>query len=248
MKNQHFGDVNDYRKYGLLKVLSGGGAISTGVCWMLTPSDGRSDGQMLHYLKYPKRWRHLDPELFDHLRKSVLEDGERDVRRMEAPGVLPQTSFFPQLLEDKADARRTYFTEMLEGFRNVDLIFFDPDNGFEVQSVPYGRKNANKYLYWREFTDTYAAGHSILVYQHFARINRTSFVQRMAGRMQEETGNLNVYAFITPHVVFLLAPRPEHLARLHRQTQLVPTLWGEQITLFQPFTQSAATEPPPEIF
>ncbi|CAA9432540.1 MAG: hypothetical protein AVDCRST_MAG37-733 [uncultured Rubrobacteraceae bacterium] len=50
MKNQYFGDVSDYRKYGLLRVLSSEGEISTGVCWMLTPSDGRTDGRKLEYL------------------------------------------------------------------------------------------------------------------------------------------------------------------------------------------------------
>jgi hypothetical protein len=35
VKNQYFGDVNDYRKYGLLRVLTNGGEIKTFVCWML---------------------------------------------------------------------------------------------------------------------------------------------------------------------------------------------------------------------
>jgi len=33
MKNQYFGDINDYRKYGLLRTLTGG-QIKTAVCWM----------------------------------------------------------------------------------------------------------------------------------------------------------------------------------------------------------------------
>ena len=39
MKNQYFGDINDYRKYGLLRILSTYGPIKTAVCWMLTPDD-----------------------------------------------------------------------------------------------------------------------------------------------------------------------------------------------------------------
>jgi hypothetical protein len=46
MKNQYFGDVNDYRKYGLLRSLTAGGRITTTVCWMLTPDDGRPDGRL----------------------------------------------------------------------------------------------------------------------------------------------------------------------------------------------------------
>lgn len=245
MKDQYFGDINDYRKYGLLRTLSGAGEIGTGICWMLTPSDGRTDGQMLRYLEQPGRWRHLDPELFDHLQRCVIADGERDVRRMDGP-VLPRTSFYSQLLEDKADARQRYFAEMLAHFRDVDLIFFDPDNGFEVLSRPLGRKNSNKHLYWHEFAETYAAGHSVLVYQHFVRENRIGFVRRVAERMRVETNAPNIYAFVTSHVVFLLAPRPEHLAHLDRQASLVPVTWEEQIRLLQPFKENTSTEPPPE--
>ena len=41
MKNQYFGDVNDYRKYGLLRVLQREANLRCVVAWMLTPDDGR---------------------------------------------------------------------------------------------------------------------------------------------------------------------------------------------------------------
>ncbi len=51
MKHQYFGDINDYRKYGLLRQLSNFGQIATSVCWMLTPdAPGNVDGQKLAYL------------------------------------------------------------------------------------------------------------------------------------------------------------------------------------------------------
>ncbi len=57
------------------------------------------------------------------------------------------------------EERRRYFRRMLDLFREADLIFFDPDNGFEVRSKPIGRRDSSKYLYWHELTATYAAGH-----------------------------------------------------------------------------------------
>jgi DNA helicase II / ATP-dependent DNA helicase PcrA len=42
VKDQYFGDVNDYIKYGLLRCLSRAG-IGVGVCWMLTPNDQGTD-------------------------------------------------------------------------------------------------------------------------------------------------------------------------------------------------------------
>jgi hypothetical protein len=45
MKNQYFGDVNDYRKYGLLRALQSTWNGSLLVAWMLTPDDGGRDGR-----------------------------------------------------------------------------------------------------------------------------------------------------------------------------------------------------------
>ena len=47
MKNQYFGDITDYRKYGILRVLESAG-IKTGVCWMLTPPNNKH-GNLTHY-------------------------------------------------------------------------------------------------------------------------------------------------------------------------------------------------------
>jgi hypothetical protein len=46
MKDQYFGDVNDYLKYGLLRCFAEAG-WRVGVCWMLTPDDGGRDGGSL---------------------------------------------------------------------------------------------------------------------------------------------------------------------------------------------------------
>ena len=40
MKNQYFGDINDYRKYGLLRLIAKKTGLKIGICWMLTPDDG----------------------------------------------------------------------------------------------------------------------------------------------------------------------------------------------------------------
>jgi hypothetical protein len=38
-KSQYYGDINDYRKYGLLRIRSGVGALRTAACWRLTEDD-----------------------------------------------------------------------------------------------------------------------------------------------------------------------------------------------------------------
>jgi hypothetical protein len=62
MKDQYFGDVNDYRKYGLLRALAGVSGLPLGICWMLTARDGRSDGEFRRYLDQAIRCRRHDPQ------------------------------------------------------------------------------------------------------------------------------------------------------------------------------------------
>jgi len=97
MKNQYFGDVNDYQKYGLLRILSGYGTLKTGVCWMLTANDERSDGEFVNYLDSPLKWRGFDPELYDSLSRAVKIDKKRQVDQAEIQGILPNTIFFEKL-------------------------------------------------------------------------------------------------------------------------------------------------------
>jgi len=176
MKNQYFGDINDYRKYGLLRILSGKGTTRTGVCWMLTLDDGRTDGRFVQYLEDPEKWRKYDPDLFDTLKRSLKTHPGRNVREAETADIIPSAMYFTDLLSDNRDGCRWYFDEMLDIFSGVDLVFFDPDNGIEVKSVRCGRKNASKYVYWDELSRVFKAGYSILVYQHFIREKRDLFI------------------------------------------------------------------------
>ena len=142
MKNQYFGDINDYRKYGLLRCLSGQGAMRTAVCWMLTADDDRGDGGRIGYLRNPSKWRAYDPPLFDSLAQCLSRPGNRGVAWAATSGILPRATFYPQLLTDAAAERPHYFKKFLSAARGCDLVFFDPDNGLDVPSTPYGRSGS----------------------------------------------------------------------------------------------------------
>jgi hypothetical protein len=138
MKDQYFGDENDFRKYGLLRTLVAEQAMRLGVCWMLTESDGRSCGNRLRYLAHPCKYRGHDPMLFDWLRDVVEVDQERRAGKIEQSGLLEGAVFQSGLLTDQAGERAEYFKECSARFRGCDLVFFDPDNGFEVASRTVG--------------------------------------------------------------------------------------------------------------
>jgi hypothetical protein len=227
MKNQYVTDINDYRKYGLLRALSSNGAMRVGVCWMLTPDDNRADGQFTQYLKSPERWKQYDPPLFDLLARIL--DNERHIKRIEHDGVLQNAIYKCDLLSDIPERRNRYFEDMHERFQGVDLIFFDPDNGLEIKSRPYGSKNSSKFLYWRELTHAFNAGKSILVYQHFIREKREHFIARLSSELMRRLEVRSVFSFRTPHVVFFLVSQPEHVSHFNERIAVVEDHWHKQI-------------------
>lgn len=208
MKNQYVGDINDYHKYGMLRCLSRCAGWHTLVAWMLTPDDGRSDGRHTAYLRAPGKWRDHDPVLFDALYELVAGSGRRSVRALQARGILPDTRFYGRRLADEPSARQRYFARLWAQARGAELIFFDPDNGLAVRSVPYGRRGASRYLYPQELNTAFARGHSLLVYQHFPRVAREAFIRCCTGRIFAGTGARELYALQTPRVVFFLVPQP----------------------------------------
>jgi hypothetical protein len=106
-----------------------------------------------------------------------------------------------------------FCSRSMAAFADRDLVFFDPDNGLEVKSGK-GQKRS-KYVLLNEVADHYGAGRSVLFYQHHGKtLPRKAFVEGKAAKLRAVLSNASVSAFDTPHVVFLLAGRPEHARRV----------------------------------
>jgi hypothetical protein len=223
MKEQYVGDINDYRKYALLRVLAGEGETTIGVCWMLTPPDGRSDGNKIDYLQCPEDSAQFDPPLFKLLSSVTTKPDRR--RLIEKSGILPRATFFNRPLSDAFDERHRYFEEAGATLANCDLVFFDPDNGIEVQGTPKGRKDSARYIYWDEIATFYGVGQSILVYQHYSRKKREDFINRLGAHFLDAAPDATLWAFRTAHVVFLLAVHPRHRESLSMQATQAENRW-----------------------
>lgn len=229
MKNQYFGDINDYKKYGLLRCLSESTNLTVAVAWMLTPDDSSTDGKFIRYLNEPKKWRHNDPELFDRLNSVFNKDKKRHVGLAKKFNFIPAAKYFDKLVPDDATQRSSWFKKLLTFTEQSDLVFLDPDNGLEVKSRPYGKSKSSKYLYWEELEALWGMGKSLLVYQHFAREKRPAFIQRMLSVLHKRTPSSLVCAFSTANVVFLLALQPEHQKYYKAIRQSVNQRWGKEI-------------------
>src|SRR5664279_1645410 len=109
MKDQYFGDVNDFRKYALLRSLVIPDCLRLGVCWMLTDKDLRRDGSRLAYLAKHSTYRDSDPALFDWLKQVVDVEQDRRTARIEESALLGSACFQSDLLTDHESERRAYF-------------------------------------------------------------------------------------------------------------------------------------------
>ncbi len=229
MKNQYFGDINDYRKYGLIRYLTDFGRLTAAVCWMLTPNDGRTDGRFTTYLEEPDKWRHFDPPLYDTLKEIVISQNRRSVLLAEKMNVIPSAKYYDAIITDLSLDRLSYFESFADFSRSYGLIFFDPDNGIEVKSKKYGCKDSSKYLYWNELEQFFGNNHSILIYQHFRREKRATFIEKMAQKMRARTGVGTVYAFCTSNVVLFLLVQSKHQDFFERQVSRLSEVWVAQI-------------------
>src|SRR5947209_8850700 len=232
MKHQYFGDVNDYRKYGLLRSLVSAPRFSLGVSWLLTPDDGSTDGKFRNYLHDVARFRHYDPTLFDALSRLRDPSITRSVANVEAWNLLPGARYFSEPVPDDGAGRVLHSNRALSALEGADLIFFDPDNGIEVKSVRFGARGSSKYVYWRELADAYNRGSSVIVYQHFQRTPRDQFLMNLARKLSNWLLGASVRTYRTAHAAFLLASQPRHESLLRDSDDILASTWRDQISPF----------------
>jgi hypothetical protein len=218
MKVQYFGNVNDYGKFVLLRLLSEVGKFEIGVCWMLTKADSSGNYGNRSYLRQPDRWRSYAPSVFDALATVPPKPTIEDLRRVEDEALIPRATFFNEDMLEGLAKREAYQQACMKAFEARDLTFFDPDQGLELKSTAKGDNGSDKYAYLDEIAEHYQAGRSILLYQHFQHVSREPFIRDTAHRLRSTLAGSTIWSFKAPHVVFLLAARADHVARAKKVT------------------------------
>jgi hypothetical protein len=227
MKQQYFGDVNDYVKYGLLRCFSAAG-LRVGVCWMMTPEDGRSDGNKTSYLGRPEEWAGHDGELFAAL-QTLTREQDKSVAHFEQSNLLLNALFYDALVPDATAVRNVWFQQALAKLGDSELIFFDPDNGIEVSSKPAGRKDSSKYVLWAELERTWQTGKALLIFQHFPRISRDVYISSQVGLLRGRLAGAKVETLSSANVLFLLAYRSEHDSRVQTALEFLQQRWAQRV-------------------
>jgi hypothetical protein len=184
MQNRYVGDIGDFGKYALLRHLCGWNkcqSIRLAVVWCLFPDETfNNDGKHITYLR-DSEFAKLDPELHSAL-NSIVSLGLRNISNIAEFGCLPpSTVFFTQPVWVPEDTRAgpterirhrdAWLHECLRQTQSCELVFFDPDNGLEIPSVPKHHPRAGKYIYWDELVPFWERGDTLLIYHH---LNRTA--------------------------------------------------------------------------
>lgn len=196
MKNQYFGDIGDYGKYALLRALIKD--YTLGVNWYLTKDDNRTDGRFTEYLDADSNT--LDDELFQMLKKTIRPNKDviyenRRVSFIENSTLLSGTTFFSEMLDFSGISlnkthrelyRKSWVDRSLTVLGNQDIMFLDPDNGLEINSVPQTRKNGVKYVAYNEACRYYEQARvALIIYNHRDRKPEEDYVKRFT-RLYED--------------------------------------------------------------
>lgn len=167
MQEKYLGDSHDYVKYALLRHLHRQLGVRIGVNWYLAaPSidlPSNNDGQKRHHLKGGV-WERWDNELFNR-NKVFNNEAKRVLRSVQKYGLLPDnTMYFEETIP--AIGREAWHERGIKELHSADLVFLDPDNGFEVKSAK--PRALPKYALYEEAIAYHQAGKIVVAIQ-FAR-------------------------------------------------------------------------------
>ncbi len=255
VQDRYVGDVGDFGKYGMLKALCSGD-LSLGVVWYLYPDEEQNgDGGQVGYLNPApgnvRRFRDCDPALYDALGE-IVRDGERRVASVRQRGVLHKgTTFYeaplsfrgmpaigPAARRDRLGHREAWVRGALEATRDCDVVFADPDNGFEPKAIQRHHRRGPKYSYFDELAPYLARGQSLVVYHHlhFGASTKTQVRERLA-QVGERLGETFALRYRPGAArAFFVVPSDGHRETLTERAQRLAQdpCWGKHFTLVEP--------------
>ena len=261
MQNRYVGDLGDFGKFGLLRVICSSGEVpgvsplSLGVVWYLVPDEGHNDdGRFVDYLDLSatnqERFRACDSFLYDALRRIVLS-GARNVATIQGGNVLPSgTRFYSDFLTfgdlrggsaevrgRRAKRRTTWLYGALRATAGCEVVFLDPDNGLEV-GVGSQQLRGPKYAFYEEMLRFVQRDQSLLVYHHMGR--RGTALDQVNGRLAQIENRLGRRAFALLYHrgsarAFFVVPAQRHWEALSsRAEEFLESPWAQHFEIVAP--------------
>ena len=180
MQDRYAGDVGDFGKFSLLRVLCDGPNNKLGVLWYKFPDESHNgDGRHIEYINNPQ-YNSCDKELVQHLSNVIT--GERSIAHLEKLDILPDnTVYFSKTLDfheayktqtkkhkaARRNGRLQWLNEAVKAVSQCNIIFVDPDNGIEVPSIPnIHQMKSGKYTYISELQELFRNKDACVIYHH----------------------------------------------------------------------------------
>ena len=243
MQDRFVGDIGDFGKYRLLRVLTGiypeaVPRLSLGVVWYRNVEESpkpRSPAKDAGYLDKADRFRDCDPVLFDAL-DEIVASGERNLRVLERSGLLGGMAVHGQTVTvpKDADARKQWANRALEAVGDSAVVFVDPDVGL----APATAKNSPAHARLAEIKPVVERAQTLVIYQSFGRSGKHP--QQMARWMKSLPrafsfeGIVRILRFrpCSPRA-FIILPAAEHADLIdERLAKMLDGPWGQH---FKPY-------------
>src|SRR5271166_3483218 len=201
MQLRYLGDSHDCIKFALLRHLHDALNVRLGVNWYLTCSKdvdkpNNQDGGQRHHMNGGE-WRGWKKDLFDEI-KNFQEPDFRSFENFRKSTILSSDTLYHDGQLKATGDRSLWHKAALSVMSQADLIFLDPDNGFEVPS--WTAKTKPKYATYAEARDYYALGEIVVGIQFARQCNPIERGKQIRGNLIQCSGCSTVLPILRGHV------------------------------------------------
>jgi hypothetical protein len=160
----------------------------------------------------------------------------RNVGAVERNGILKCARFFARPFDDHLASRSVYFREVWSALEERSLVFFDPDIGLAGRSMRKGRKRPSMYVFDDELREGFGRGHSLVIFDHWKRVQRLPYLREAFARLRAATGARRPFALWSrERVAFFVLAQDRDSDALERAAREFARRWQPLLT----FTSSS---------
>ena len=110
-------------------------------------------------------------------------------------------------------------------------MFFDPDIGLPGGSMRKGRKRSSMYVFDDELREGFRRGHSLVVFDHWKRVQRLPYLAEAFARLSKATGAFEPFVLWgRERVAFFVLAQQADAGALKRAGQDVARRWQPLLT------------------
>lgn len=256
MKNQYYGDINDFYKYALLLSLADISGTKLGINWYLTDgvdwhtNEGNNgDGNKTNYLHKDLDSFLNKPHdgsiagLFENLKLQLVKKNKISIdgktlnnaeKLFSPPFNIACYKERLDLIKDKSGRSSKWFEDSSDSMKDCNMVFVDPDNGISFDQALYDRgtrnnKDASKYVFPNEICQYYAKGErTVIIYQHGNRaVSAEELIISRSAMLSGITGCESIMSIQASGIVFFILPANNASDKIDEQLKAFVNIWKE---------------------